>query len=512
MYISDFNSSYSIFIYNIYMKRTKLTITFLLFSICLFAGVEKQNLSKLIPYTPNTDLVVELDINSLLNKSQVLDNSTKEGNLLSFLDLSKSSSAIIASLLDSKGPLDYTSKAYFILFNDLKSDNAVSLHIAVKNYKQLVELIDELKPTVIQSSDYKIINLRANMFILFNKEQFILTDNIDKASDTFKSLLFPENTLHKSEFKKEINKKKNDIVILANNLDKLPLNKSKLPFLKFGLEQKHLANIQYIININFEQGKLNVQSELSCKDRQTQKALEEFSYSNRVKNKLINYISPDSKFVGYGAPNKKQISKILEMDISKPYKSILEDLASILEKTQGDIAIVLEDVSLNGFLPSVNFNTLIQTDDKGILKSIEELFIKYNIQSKIITNNLYSAVIGNVFTIYYGIEKDLAFITTSQSFAKRPLKKNPNIKSSRYYKGKQNFGFLVLDVNEITNIPFVADMLHQKLNKREIEVVKNLDYIKIEQQSPFKSNIDISFIDKNTNSLFYIIHKIIDVK
>lgn len=506
------------------MKRIKLTLIYLFitsFSL-IYAANEKQNLTKYVSAVGPYNAYIELNLHQLATKANLNGHEYKSNIhvMLNELTNDKALSDIIyGSLNQNNTALDFKSNTYIVLHGKKNTNvniTSSSLYIAVRNYKELLALVEQniTNGTPIQrENEFYILPYKpGNHQVAFNEDYLVIVEDRDR--NELGSILYPTKTLNKSILSKHLNSK-NDLTLFINS--ELLANDRKIRnFISLYLNNienftADNGNALYIaMGAKFNNGSVEIETNNICENP---KALEELNQSTGVQKtskKLTNYISDSTLWTTYlsldGQYLSNTISKYLPL-LPKVFSA--QDLAlaeKIAQTIDGDIAFSFEDFYMNGLFDfSFSAKLMFQTRGNDLFTLLKQSLKERNIKYTEVNDNLVSVSVL-YFSVFIGKTKDMTYITTSSKFANDPVKVKPNIKKARFYKGKQDFGFNIIDVSNILANPFIQELYQKEVGADVRKFSDNIDYIKTRVPSTNNNTLEIVLKDSSINSLEFILN------
>lgn len=484
----------------------------------IFAAVEKYDITKHIYFNQSTDWLMEFSADQIINKGEIANTA----NQLFLSTESTEVKSVINKLLKADNDfLDYQSKSYVILRNNFGKtyDNTVSIYFVVKNYNELIEFINSIhkvegssKVKEGQMGDYKVYS-NSDYHILCNQNHCIVHIYNRENDAMLSQLITPSSTLANSDISKKLNNKKVDISIMGS-LD--PLNQPQFTNAIQDLLQKDISNIPFNdifanVTATFNKGQLLIESELLSNNNKNLEKIEElFMFAKKSNNKLLDYMGSNSIFSFNLALNGAKLSQYInsvKSNLNKSEERVSEIATLFLNEINSDIAFSLNNLTFKGFLPNVDFKAMCIVENKNLFNQIQQSFTNNFVK---INDQLIAFDIQPIIKIYVGQVNDMLYITSNEEFAKNPTKVKPNIKKATYYKGKQDFGFAVLDYKEIAKNQSLVDLIAQsgRNSKTLLTQILGISYIKVSHPAVFSNKIEMVLNDKELNSLLFIFRSV----
>ena len=197
------------------MKRIKLTLIYLFitsFSL-IYAANEKQNLTKYVSAVGPYNAYIELNLHQLATKANLNGHEYKSNIHIMLNELTNDkalSDIIYGSLNQNNTALDFKSNTYIVLHGKKNTNvniTSSSLYIAVRNYKELLALVEQniTNGTPIQrENEFYILPYKPGKpQVAFNEDYLIIVEDRDK--NELGSILYPTKTLNKSILSKHLN-------------------------------------------------------------------------------------------------------------------------------------------------------------------------------------------------------------------------------------------------------------------------------------------------------------------
>lgn len=502
------------------MKKITLIVTLLICTI-FAANAKNKKLYKIVPVDEGYTAILELDLQNLVDKSKILDHSDLYKQLLFHKLTARKRKATdkLLHVLSGDSSLDINSKSYFILYQKEANKTLFTIHIAIDNYEKLESSLKELfQEPILSGGSYKIITPDKSTYILYDKEQLIIAGtNYATTIEEVKQVIASPQSLDRLPFKKRLNNKKNDLLIATNNLFKTSNSiNSIIKLLEAYAGDTDYLNNNLIYQFRFEKGTIEIESEIIPKNRKNKKEIKKLAILDKSGSKLVKYISDTPLFVTNGAINKENLNRLINTSIAefKPRiaTKVTGDISNFINGVDGDILFALEGFSMQGMIPNIDFKLLLESKKDKTIATFIDLFKQYKMEITPIKEDLYSINMFNISTLYLGRNKNITFLTSNATFAKDPHPLHQNIKHTRYYKGKQKYGWAVADIKAVMASPTIRQILTGDSPTALKHLLKNMSYIKIESPSLLKSTTIFKFINKEVNPLSTMLDYMISPK
>lgn len=470
------------------------------------------------------DFVGEVSVGQLINKSNIFKVLNKEQLDMLYNEAEMQGfSKTVRTLLDSKnGALDYNAKVYAVINLEDRKPKMV-YYAAIKDLKKFEEAINETVTTAqdyVETSKrdingYTAYTINNNAILLYNKERVICTIN-RTSDDEIKAILTPSTTLDKMPYASELGNDKNDFFAVGNlnAIKNSVLSKSQFAMMELtdfnNLPQELIEKTYITSTLNFVNSNIESHMSLIAEDAATQKALEkEYNYIGKLKNSLNNYISkrPLVVFVQNIKGNKAAefLNKMLQQSdniTSEGDKEVVNSMLNIVKHINGDIAGSLDAVVQEGFLNfKAKYSILLEGKAKSVFEEFKNTLNLIKIPYTEISDNVLSLYLGRDL-VYLGYNDKFAYITTNKDFTEDTEIISPNLSTARYAKNNI-YGYGVIDLNEIFNLPIVQQGLIF-IGEDGANFARHLDYFKFKIETTTSASFALTFKDIDMNSLEYI--------
>lgn len=497
------------------MKKIINTMNVMLLLVLAFAftacneqkSISKVNLNHIA--ATKQSLVVEVAAGQLIEKSNIL-NLLPKSRINEIFESAKEQNQEVAArnFLDFKnGAVDYESRIYVIV-NPKKEESVVYGNI--KNYNKFEEAIlniaegEDLSSPITFKGDYMIAGAD-NSNVIYNKERFIITINVD--ADDLEELIAPKSTLAQMPYANHLAINNVDAVCFGRTEEFLYMYKNIIPSYSTvniaDLLPNSAADKLYIgANLSFEKGGIIAQTIMVPEDSAAKKEIEEYVATAKTTGKFNSYISNNAILAGVQNMNGKLLAtkqddlfRKIEQNPFISNTGLVEKLLQIVGKIDGEIAYAINSLEVSLFGAEADFSIFMEAKDKTIFSDIKNIISETGIGIQTINDNKISIPTPGQKTF---IEYKDNYLSISSNEENKTVKSD--VTKARYYKGDQDYGFFVLDIKKIVEIPMIQQVLPY-LGNEGVELVNLLDYLKFTVPNIWVAQTELRINNTSTNTL-----------
>ncbi len=465
--------------------------------------------------------VIEVAAGQLIEKSNILNLLSKTRIDEIFESAKRNNQEVAArNFLDFKnGAVDYNSRIYIVAN---ATEEKVVINGNIKDYNKFNEAIlnivetEELASPKEFAQNYKLIS-DSDVSLIYNKEHFIIALGINN-TDELTTLINPKTTLAQMPYVEHLDLIKNDVIAFGSakgliQLYQHSLKDVNLQMLYDIIPESILNDLYAGVNISFEKGKIVSQSVIIPATETCKKEYEEFVSVTKTSDKFNKYISDNALVAGIQNLKGSLLAKYYESilnnlsDDSLSYsdKMMIERIIGLFSKIEGDIAYTVNSAEVSLFGVNADYSVFIETKDTTLYSEVKDLIGQSGLAIQSLGDNKFS--ISNMGMKVFFEYKDNCLRISSNEDNKEIT---PNISKARYYKGEQDYGFFVIDLKKIAEMPMVQQGL-MMIGGRGTNAVNLLDYFKVTASSKYKSQMELNLNNSSLNSLELIVKNALEI-
>ena len=484
----------------------------------------------------NNELYLSIDSEQLVTKSNFKNQlSSAEQTIINGMLLA----TIRQELFDIVEPIinnpyesgiDFSKKTHITVPSLVEAQNNqinLSIYSAVKNRKKLDNLItafinldNSIERTSVKDFTVVAIDKYSPVYLLYNEVACIITTVTE---DNLKDFLSPAKPISEVKELAEAINDNSDLSMVYNIKSLLETNNFRnnpiIGALKNTAYGELLDDSFQQLTINFNKGDISFNQNILNNNKEV---FNKFDVTTKVKHNHTPFIKKDPIiYSSMGIDGVKLYNLLEEIFSALPEQAQIDkeftDIASkVLSSIYGDMTFIFSGLEINFFTPKIDASLLIDTKDKTLFSTIEELLTTKNLGLRLNKENDNLLLIGDQsFSMYIGYTDEFTYFTTDKAYAKNPTAKvDENISLSRYYEqSRSKNNYFVLDLDKLLKIPFIQ-MGMSSVAELKQESIKNLinelDYIEGYTKKDKNNESKIILKEKNTNSLELITNTLME--
>lgn len=499
------------------MNKMKMTfrISILLIAVLMLGSCSKdKEYIRVIP--ANSLAVISADFASIIKKSGLADKDQAITKNLSSVMKNEKLSKLITNPSDAG--LSFKDKTFLFLMADqtpvvlIKVSDRDKLEKAFKLMQE-----ESLCDAVQDESNYSYTVLHGYGICAFDNNSLIIMKVANPNSLPVKESVTKimeqdiKSSIAQNNGFKMMADKKSDIGVFVScaSMPQLAANASMM-----GMpEDADLRSLMILAQINFEKGKVTVDSEYYTEDDSLKVHLKKQAEMGAKVNNVFLKNMPVSSlaYLSTSIKGDKLYETLLK---SSDFKDMVRDsrltpgvdLQKSISAFNGDIAVAITNISEIGIPSILAYSEITNPDAIGAMSVFKKSFDEMGMKVSAVGNNEYIVRSGMLPTpIHFGVKDKTLFLTNDEACYKNICKAVPNsLNNARYQSIKEsNYGYFSLDMENIIKLDIVNKSFGGLGDQGMIakSILDNFSYVEAYHKDQQKSVVNIYLKNKEENVL-----------
>lgn len=491
-------------------------VSVLLMSIVLGSCSQSADYQSVIPAEPV--IVVKANVDRLLTKSEVLQDNQVTGLLKTGInEMPENSRELMRGILNDPANcgLDLKQPAFVVMDNIEQTRGFVLFAVKdIEKVKGLFGVVEENNEDISleENGDYYIVKSNNSNTVAFDNTKLIVAF-AQGAFDATEYITATENGT-KSDALKNFIASDNDMAYYMAYKDILRLAEGLSPETAGSIDTELFENAKLICALNFEAGKIVMNSKLEDADELMAKSKEYWVNPN---TELQEYFPAAS--YGYMQIGAKDMGTNIEENVPEAQRQILDELLStvnrelkkngadteftwsMLNSLDGTIAFGVSEADMTSIMPLPQMTLIAECQDKALFELIAELLVANRIASKS-GEDTYS--IMGMYNFAYVDNKMVAM--PSNMFGQycaggsiNAMQENLSENEMTNFIGNDNG--MVIDIQAIADMVEQMGLIKRNRDRAALNILRNFTYSAYTINEDLEFEWVTTFKDGSTNSL-----------